>query len=180
MNLRRLFSFSLLCSLVVLSVSFVEVQAAETKVGFISVQAILFGSKDGQVAKKQLMDRQGELQKKFAPESAKLEALAKDIEKKQSVWSPEVLAKKKRDAAMMDRDLKMKAEDAQYEINELRKKLLDPIIKKLDDVLKEYAQSEGYTMIIDSDVAARSGMIVYGDSALDLTDIMIKKIDAVK
>ncbi|MEN8258624.1 MAG: OmpH family outer membrane protein [Thermodesulfobacteriota bacterium] len=180
MNLRRLFSLSLLCSLFVISTSFAEVHAADTKIGFISVQAILFGCKDGQVAKKQLMAKQEQLQKKFAPEGAKLEALAKEIEKKQSVWSPEVLAKKKRDATMMDRDLKMKAEDAQYEIGELRKKLLDPIIKKLDIVLKEYAQSNAYTMIIDSDVAARSGMIVYGDNTLDLTDIMIKKIDTAK
>jgi Skp family chaperone for outer membrane proteins len=81
---------------------------------------------------------------------------------------------------MLDRDLKMKSEDAQYEVNELRKKVLDPIVKKLDAALKEYGKNQGYTMIIDSDVAARSGMIVYGDNALDLTDAMIKIVDAVK
>lgn len=80
----------------------------------------------------------------------------------------------------MERDLKMKAEDAQYEVTELRKKLLEPIVNKLDTALKKFAEAEGYTMIIDSDVAARSGMIVYGDPSLDLTDIMIKKVDAIQ
>ncbi len=180
MNLRRLFSLSLLCSLFVISTSLVEVQAATPKIGFISVQGILFGCKDGQAAKKELMAKQDQLQKKFANDGAPLEALAQEIEKKQSVWSAEVLANKKREAAMLDRDLKMKAEDAKYEVGDLQKKLLDPIVKKLDEALKEYGKSQGYTMIIDSDVASRSGMIVFGDTALDLTETMIKKVDAMK
>ncbi len=180
MNVRRLFSLSLLCSLFVFSTFWSDVQAAEPKIGFISVQAILFGCKDGQGAKEQLTAKQDQLRQKFAAEGGKLEALVQEIEKKQSVWSAEVLADKKREATMLDRDLKMKSEDAQYEVNELRKKVLDPIVKKLDAVLKEYGKSQGYTMIIDSDVAARSGMIVYGNTDLDLTDMMIKKVDAMK
>ncbi len=180
MNLRRLCSLLLFCSLFVVSTSLVDVQAAITKIGFISVQSILFGCKDGQLAKKDLTAKQDELRAKFANEGAKLEAMAKEIDKKKSVWSAEVLAEKKRKAATLDRDLKMKAEDAQYEMTELQKKLLDPIVKKLDMALKDYGKSQGYTMIIDSDVAARSSMIVYGDSALDLTDLMIKKVDAIK
>lgn len=180
MNLRRLLSLALLCSFFVVSTSLVEVQAADMKIGFISVQSVLFGCKDGLVAKKTLMAKQDQLKKKFGPDGAKLEALVQEIEKKQRVWSAEVLASKKREATMLDRDLKMKSEDAQYEIGELRKKVLDPIVQKLDKVLKEYGQTQGYTMIIDSDVAARSGMIVYGDTALDLTDSMIKKVDALK
>lgn len=180
MNLYRLFSFSLLCSFFVISTSFVDVQAANTKIGFISVQSILFGCKDGQVAKKELTAKQDQLRDKFANDGARLENMAKEIETKQSVWSAEVLADKKREATMLDRDLKMKAEDAQYEIMELQKKLLDPIVKKLDEALKEYGKAHGYIMIIDSDVAARSNMIVYGDTTLDLTEIMIKKIDEIK
>lgn len=180
MNLRRLFSLALLCLFVVAGTAVVEAQAADMKVGFISVQSILFGCKDGQVAKKELIAKQDQLKEKFGPEGAKLEALVQEIDKKQRVWSAEVLASKKREATMLDRDLKMKSEDAQYELGELRKKVLDPIVQKLDKVLKEYGKSQGYTMIIDSDVAARSGMIVYGDDALDLTDTMIKKLDALK
>ncbi len=178
MNLRRLFSLFLLPSLLVIASPVVEAQAADTKIGFISVQGVLFGSKDGQGAKKELMAKQEQLQAKFGDEAANLESLAEEIEKKQSVWSADVLEEKKREAAMLDRDLKLKAEDAQYEVVELRKKVLDPIVKKLDTALKQYGQSEGYTMIIDSDVAARSGMIVYGDPSIDLTEAMIKKVDA--
>jgi outer membrane protein len=180
MNLRSLLSLTLLCSLFVVTTFHGEVQAAEIKIGFISVQGILFGCKDGQAAQKVLTAKQEELKSKFGNEGTRLEALVQEIEKKQSVWSAEVLADKKREATKLDRDLKMKSEDAQYEFNELRKKVLDPIVKKLDDTLKEYGKSQGYTMILDSDVAARSGMIVYGDIALDLTDAMIKKVDAIK
>ena len=154
--------------------------AAESKVAFVSVQAVLFGSKDGKVAQKILQTKQRELQKKFEAEDAKLQSLAKEIEKKQSVWSPEVLKDKKRAAGMMNRDMKMMADDAKYEVNELRKKHLQPIIGKLDGVLKSYGKDNGYTMIIDSDVASRSGMIVFGDPSIDITEDLVTLLDAVK
>lgn len=180
MNLRRLFSLVLLCSLLAFNITGAEAQDASPKIAFISVQNILFNCKDGQGAKEQLTAKQNELQKKFTADGAQLEALAKEIETKQSVWSADVLADKKREATRLERDLKMKAEDAKYELNELRKKVLDPIVKKLDRALKEFGKTEGYTMIIDSDVAARSGMIVYGDNAFDLSEALIKKVDAMK
>lgn len=180
MNMSRTISFSLLCTFLILAFSLSNVQAATPKIGFISGQSILFGCQDGQAAKQELDAKQDKLREQFTPEGAKLEALVQEIEKKQSVWSADVLSDKKREASRMERDLKMKAEDAQYEVTELRKKLLEPIVNKLANALKKFAEAEGYTMIIDSDVAARSGMIVYGDPSLDLTDIMIKKVDAIQ
>lgn len=157
-----------------------QVLAAEMKVAFVSVQAVLFGSKDGRVAQKIIKAKQQELQKKFEAEDAKLQALAKEIEKKQSVWSPEVLKEKQRTVGVMNRDLKMKADDANYEVNELKKKHLQPIIGRLDGVLKTYGKEHGYTMIIDSDVASRSGMIVFGDPSIDITKELVELLDATK
>ncbi len=154
--------------------------AAEAKIAFISIQSVLFGSKDGQVAQKIIQTKQQELQKKFGVEESKLQALIQDIEKKQSVWSPEVLQDKQRAAGVMQRDLKVKADDANYEVTELKKNHLQPIIAKLDGVLKAYGKDNGYTMIIDSDVASRSGMIVYGNSDIDITKDLVDLLDAAK
>ncbi|MDA3970960.1 MAG: OmpH family outer membrane protein [Desulfobulbaceae bacterium] len=153
---------------------------AESKIAFVSVQAVLFGSEDGKVAQGIIGTRQRELQKKFEAEDAKLQALAEEIEKSQSVWSPAVLKEKQREAGMMNRDLKVKADDANYEVNELKKKHLQPIIGRLDGVLKTFGKDNGYTMIIDSDVASRSGMIVFGDPELDITEDLVKLLDAAK
>jgi Skp family chaperone for outer membrane proteins len=154
--------------------------AGETKIAFVSIQAVLFGSKDGKVAQKVIKAKQQELQKEFEAEDAKLQQLGKEIEKKQSVWSPEVLKEKQRAAGVMSRDLKMKADDANYEMKELKKKYLQPIIGRLDGVLKAYGKDHGYTMIIDSDVASRSGMIVFGDSDIDITKDLVELLDKEK
>ena len=157
-----------------------SVFASETKIAFVSIQTVLFGSKDGKVAQKIIKVKQQELQKKFAAEDLKLQQLGKEIEKKQSVWSPEVLKEKQRTAGVMSRDLKMKADDANYEMKELKKKHLQPIIGRLDGVLKAYGKEHGYTMIIDSDVASRSGMIVFGNPEIDITKDLVELLDAAK
>jgi Skp family chaperone for outer membrane proteins len=180
MKMKRFIAVVALGCLLMVGAVSSSVLASETKVAFVSVQAVLFGSKDGKVAQKIIKEKQLELQKKFEADGAKLQNLAKEIEKKQSVWSPEVLKEKQRAAGMMDRDLKMKADDANYEVNELKKKHLQPIIGRLDGVLKSYGKKHGYTLIIDSDVASRSGMIVFGNPDLDITEDLVKLLDAAK
>ncbi len=153
---------------------------AESKVAFVSIQSVLYGTEDGKLAKKIIKEKQEELKKKFDDSKLDLEVLGNEIEKKQSVWSPEVLSEKQREAGRMNLMLNKEAEAANRTINELNKKHLQPIINKLDGVLKAYGKDHGYTMIIDSDVASRSGMIVFGDPDLDITEDLVKLLEAAK
>ncbi|MEN8140489.1 MAG: OmpH family outer membrane protein [Thermodesulfobacteriota bacterium] len=153
------------------------VMAAETKIGFVSIQKVLFGSKGGAAAREKLQAKEKKLMASLESDLAAGKKLQEEIAKKQSVWSAEKLAEKRRELAKLGRDVELKKEDAQYEVVELRKKLLNPILEKLDPLLKEYGTKGGYDIIMDADVASRSGLIVYGKPSLDITKDLVKKLN---
>ncbi len=151
--------------------------SAEYKVGFVSIQKVLFGSKAGIAAGEKLRDKEESVRAEFMVDAKAAEQLSVEIQKKQSVWSADKLAEKQREFKKMERDLKMKEDDAKYEIVEMRKRMLNPILAQLDPVLKEYGTTNGFSMIIDADVASRSGLIVFGDPSLDVSKDLVNKLN---
>lgn len=152
--------------------------SAEVKIGFVSIQKVLFGCKGGEDAGKKLKEKQSSLMaglQKINDEGQNLQA---EIAKKQSVWSADRLEEKQRKLEKLQREMKLQQEDARYEMVELKKKLLNPILTKLDPILKEYGKANGYSMIVDADVAARSGLVVYGEPSLDISKDLIEKLNA--
>ena len=87
------------------------VSAAELKVGIISIQEIIDASKVGQEARKVMEAKKSELEPKFKGEQDALQAQAKEIEKKSTVWSEEVRAEKERDYQKSLREYQLKVED---------------------------------------------------------------------
>lgn len=173
---RNLFLIGLtfLCfSLIIPAQSF----SAELKIGFVSIQKVLFGCKGGEAAAKQLQEKQTTLMADLQKANDEGKALQAEIAKKQTVWSADKLQEKQRQLEKLGREMKLKQEDAKYEMVELKKKLLNPILQKLDPILKEYGKANGFSMIIDADVASRSGLVVFGDTSLDVSKDLIDKLN---
>jgi len=145
------------------------------KIAILSIQKIIDQSNSGKEARKVLEAKQSELQPKFKEEQAALQAQAKEIEKKSSVWSEEVRAKKEREYQKNMREYQLKAEDAQFELKQLEKKVLDPIFKELQKVITDIGKREGYSMIFEK---SRSNGLLFADDALDISDMVIKELDA--
>lgn len=173
MKLSKMFGLSvalIFCFLFVSSVS-----AMEMKIGTISVQKVIDASKVGQDARKVLEAKQLELQPKFKADQESLQAKAKEIEKKSSVWSDEVRATKERDYQKQMREYKLKVEDAQYELKNLEKKVLDPIFKELQVVITELGKKKALSMVFEK---AKSGGLLYSDDSLDISEEAAKALDA--
>ena len=152
-----------------------EVNAADLKMGTMSIQDVIDGSKAGMAARKVLQAKQSELQPSLKDEQAVLKEQAKDIEKKSSVWSEEVKAEKERKYQKAMREYQLKVEDAQYEMKQLEKKVLDPIFKELQAVITEVGKKEGLSIVFEK---SRSSGLLYADPTLDVSDIVVKELDA--
>ncbi|MGW8288479.1 MAG: OmpH family outer membrane protein, partial [Desulfobulbales bacterium] len=96
-------------------------------------------------------------------------------EKKSSVWSQEVREEKERDYQKRVREMQLKSEDAQFELQQLEKQVMSPVLNELQKVIKEVGEKNGYALILDS----RAGLL-YVDSSLDISDIVRKELDARK
>ena len=151
-----------------------SVIAAELKVGIISIQEIIDTAKVGQEARKVLEAKKSELEPKFKGEQEALQAQASEIEKKSTVWSEEVRADKEREYQKNLREYQLKVEDAQYEMKQLEKKVLDPIFKELQIVINEVGKKEGLSLVFEK---SRSNGLLYADESLDISDSVRKTLD---
>ena len=139
----------------------------------VNIQNVLLGSEAGMEVKKVLEEKVSEFQGKFQQEQQDVEALRAEIEKKSSVWSQEVKEEKERDYQKKVRELQLKSEDAQFELQQLEKQVMSPVLNELQNVIKEVGEKNGYAMILDS----RAGML-YVDEALDISEMVKKELDA--
>lgn len=154
-------------------------QEQQIKIGTINMKEILQKSVAGLAAQKVLETRISELKAKFQPEEEELNALKSDIEKKSSVWTEEVKAEKERTYERRMREFGVKTEEAQYEMKQLEKKVMEPLLKDINDVLESLGKELGYTLILDntmSGLRTKTGL-VYADSSTDISDQVRQRLD---
>lgn len=145
------------------------------KIVAVNIQEVLLGSAAGQEVKKILEEKVGEFQGKFQKEQEDVDALRTEIEKKSSVWSQQVREEKERDYQKRVRELQLKSEDAQFELQQLEKQVMAPVLNDLQKVIKEVGEKNGYAMIMDS----RAGLL-YVNETLDITELVKKELDSRK
>ncbi|MFZ5776097.1 MAG: OmpH family outer membrane protein [Thermodesulfobacteriota bacterium] len=153
---------------------------AQMKVATISIQKILGTSKAAQDGQKTLQAEADKFQAKFKADEDALTAMKNEIEKKGSVWSSEVRAEKEREYQKRFRDYSVKADDAKAEMAQLEKKLMEPVLKQLHEIIADYGKKNGYTLILENTMKGlrnRTGLI-YADDSLDISEQIQKELDA--
>ena len=175
MRLKNLVVFSVVALLLGTSglVNSQAVAAENSKqIVTVNIQEVLLGSEAGQEVRKVLEGKVSEFQEKFQKEQETVDGLRVEIEKKTSVWSQEVREEKERDYQKKVRELQLKSEDAQFELQQLEKQVMSPVLNELQKVIQEVGEQKGYAMIMDS----RAGLL-YVDSALDISESVKKELD---
>jgi outer membrane protein len=147
--------------------------AAEKQIVTVNIQEVLLGSSAGQSVKGVLEGKVAEFQQKFQSEQEAVDAMRAEIEKKSSVWSQPVKEEKERDYQKKVRELQLKSEDAQFELQQLEKQVMEPILNELQKVIADMGAKNDYTMILDS----RAG-ILYVDKTLDISELVKKELDS--
>ena len=175
MNLRvvSIFSVIALWSGMICLVDSNAVAAEGKQIVTVNIQDVLLGSASGQVVKNVLEEKVVEFQTKFQTEQEEVDAMRAEIEKKSSVWSQQVKEEKERDFQKRVRELQLKSEDAQFELQQLEKQVMEPILNELQKVIAEMGEKNGYALILDS----RAG-ILYADKSMDISELVKKELDS--
>lgn len=180
MNFVKVFSLIVALCLFCLFSGPQEARSADLKIGTISLQDVLEQSQAGKDAQQQLEAKVEEFKNKFSSEQQGLEEMGAEIEKKRSVWSQEVLEEKERDYQKKLREFKLKTDDAQFEIKQLEKKVMEPILKDLHEIIADYGMKENFTMIFENTrkgLRSRTGLLFSSDE-VDITEQILKLLDA--
>jgi len=80
---------------------------------------------------------------------------------------------KETEIVQLEQRIKKFQEDAQGEVTKKQSELLDPIMKKLQEVIKEIAKEKGYDYILDTS----NGAVIYQNDAYDISSFVKKKLN---
>jgi outer membrane protein len=153
----------------------VGVTSGPEKVGVISVQGAIVGTKDGQKASQ-------ELDAKFMPKKKEFDTRQAEITQLQDQYNKggAVMAEDKRQQLARDIDEKKKRlqrdmQDAQDELQSEQQRLLQSLGQRMMAVIEKYAKDNGYTMILD--VSNPNTPVLYASSAIDITQDIVALYD---
>jgi outer membrane protein len=123
---------------------------------------------------------QGELEKFSKELQNQSDILVGEYQKKTDEYqslpptTSDILKKdKETEIVQLEQRIKKFQEDAQGEVSKKQAELLEPIMKKLQDVIKEVAKEKGYDYILDTS----TGSVVFQNEAFDISSFVKKKLN---
>ncbi|MBV9760087.1 MAG: OmpH family outer membrane protein [Acidobacteriaceae bacterium] len=150
-------------------------QQTPAKVGVISIQGALVGTKDGQKASQ-------ELDTKFMPKKKEFDTRQNEITQMQDQYNKggAVMSEDKRNQMARDIDEKKKRlqrdmQDAEEELQGEQQRLLQGLGQRMMAVIEKYAKDNGYTIVLN--VSDPNTPVLYASSAIDITQDIISLYD---
>ena len=144
------------------------------KIAYVNVQRIAQESQDGQAATKRITTLREEKEKDLVARNQKFEEARKRLETSASVLSEAVRGQQQKEVERLQTDLQRATQDAQKAVEDLQAELQVDFQRKLLPIISEVSTAKGLHMVFSS---LDSG-IVWADSGLDITNDVVKKLDA--
>ena len=149
-------------------------QQPPTKVGVISIQGAIVGTKDGQKASQ-------ELDTKFVPKKKEFDSRQSEVAQLQDQYNKggTVMAEDKRNQLARDIDEKKKRlerdmQDAEEDLKAEQQKVLQGLGQRMMAVIEKYAKDNGYSMILD--VSNPNTPVLYASSGIDITQDIVSLV----
>jgi outer membrane protein len=168
-------------SMVMLAVYFLSIlpfeaaSADEVKMGYVDTVRI-FAEYRETVEAEEIYKKEVEAWKKKAEEmETELAQLREEIQSQSLMLSEEKLGEKKLALDQKYKEYQQYMNDIFGEDGEAarrNKELTQPIVEKINGVISQIAESEGFTIIFDS----AQGNIVYAKKEMDITELVIEKL----
>jgi len=143
------------------------------KIGVIDIKEVVNNCKYGQDIMSQLQLKYDELKAKLQQELKKLNELKTEIQQKSALWSKEEKQKKEKEYNELLNKIKELQQASEIEIQSYQQKLLQPLFVKLEKVIKDFAQKQGYDLILEK----KQPGLYYASNKIDITGKIINILD---
>src|SRR3982751_5575583 len=145
------------------------------KVGVISVQGAIVGTKDGQKASQELDTKFAPRKKEFDTRQSEVASLQHQFNKGGSVLSEDKRSQLARDIDEKKKRLERDMQDAQEELQTEQQRLLQSLGQRMMAVIEKYAKDNNFTLILD--VSNPNTPVLYASSGIDITSDIVSLYD---
>lgn len=147
-------------------------QADELKVAVVDLYKAISETEDGRKAKKQLEGYFDKKQKKLDARSEDLKERMEDLKKKEKILDEQDYQNEVEDLQAEIVTLQNTYAEYQKQVLDKEMKLTEPILAKLEEILKRIGQKEGYTVIL------RKEAVAWAPNYTDITDKVIQEYNS--
>jgi len=149
--------------------------AVPNKVGVIQIQSALASTKDGQKAAADLESRMGPRKRDLDKKQTDLKELQDKLQRGGNAMAENVKLDLTRQIDQQTKSYNRDMEDAQAELDQEQRKVLDQLGQKMMQVIDKYAVANGYSVILD--VSNPQTPVLYASNAVDITKDIIDLYD---
>ena len=145
-------------------------QAADMKIGFVSIAKILTSAPQADAASKRLEREFAPRQKGLVEAQNSLRRLEERLAKDGAVMSESQRRNLEGDIRNQARDLKRTSDEFREDFNLRRNEELSKFQKQVLDVINSVASEEGFDLVVND------GATLYASSRVDVTDKVLKRL----
>lgn len=151
------------------------VQLGALKIGFVNVQRAVKESEKGKAIIAQLQKEVDQAKAKLETQKQSLKRLEQEINANKDKWDYATYQSKRDEYDAKEKKLRRDAEDYETYYAKRENELIKPIVKGLDQTIKEIGEKEGYAVIFEI-----GGGVLYINPNLEITDKVIKNYNMMK
>ncbi|MBK6353556.1 MAG: OmpH family outer membrane protein [Saprospiraceae bacterium] len=168
MKINTLKFFTLAFLLIFTSPAFAQ------KFGYLNSQALLSELPEVKQADANLQALQAQLEKKGQQMVSELENKYKDLQRKEQSGeiSPKALEEEAKKLKEQEADLGKYEQEMQKQLLAKRQETLQPILDKVNNIIKQVAVENQFTYIFDSS----AGILLYAQESMDVTALVKTKL----
>ena len=176
MRMRR--SLVLMAAIVLALPGVAAAQNVPPKLGVMNVLRAIVECNEGKQANEEFQKKYEAKREELSKKQKELETLQQQLKSQTTPQNDGARATLTRNIEVKTTELQRSQEDAEKEFNELRNEIFNRIGSKLAPLVQQYAKEKGFTMVLDS--SSQTTQLTYIDPAIDITDEVVKRYDAMK
>jgi outer membrane protein len=146
------------------------------KIGMLNVFRVIAECAEGKQANEDFQRKFEAKKEELAKRQRELQDLQQQLQSQSKTLNDESRIVLSRSIDVKTTDLKRAQEDGDKAFTALRNQIFSRIGNRLAPIVQQYAKEYGYTFILDS--SNQASQILYSDPAIEVTDDIVKRLDA--
>lgn len=152
------------------------VAADPVKIGIVEFDRVFETSTTGKSIKAEITAKGKQLETELKKKGTEFETFQKNLEREVLVMDKDMRAKKEEEFKTKLNDLRTLQRSYEDELQELQRRLMGGFQKEVVDIVNQIGKTGKYTAIMEK----RGGGVIYSVDAIDITDEVIKRHNALK
>ena len=150
--------------------------AESVRIAVVNQQRALASSNEGRAAEKALKSLMQTKRTELEPLEQELKRQQEEFESQKYVLSRSALEERKLDLLKRQRDLERSMREAEDDLEIENRRLMQPLVKRIEQALSEIGKEKDFTVILET----KSTAVLYAEESIDITDLVIKKLNKKK